>query len=225
MTVDAAAIAANRAALLVRIAQAAADAGRDPAAITLVAVSKTQPAAAISAAYAAGQRLFGENRVQEAAEKFPALQAAHPDLRLHLIGALQSNKAARAVSLCDGIATLDRPKLAAVLVQEMTRQKRFLPLLIEVNIGAELQKAGILPAALPAFLSQCRDLGLPIQGLMCIPPQSEDPAPHFTALVRLADTHQLAVRSMGMSGDFETAIRCGSTQVRLGTALFGARLP
>lgn len=223
MTVDAAVIAANLSAIRDRIAQAAQSVGRHPAEIALIAVSKTQPAAAVAAAYVAGQRSFGENRVQEAAEKFPALQAAHPDIRLHLIGALQTNKAARAVSLCDSIATLDRPKLVAVLAQEMARQQRRLPLLIEVNIGAEPQKAGILPHDLPEFLAQCRALGLGINGLMCIPPQGDDPAPHFTALARLADTHQLAVRSMGMSGDYETAIRCGSTQIRVGTALFGAR--
>lgn len=223
MTIDAAAIAANLDAIRDRIAQAAQSVRRDPASITLVAVSKTQPAAAVAAAYAAGQRVFGENRVQEAAEKFPELQGAHPDLRLHLIGALQTNKAARAVALCDAIATLDRPKLAAVLAQTMTQQRRHPALLVEVNIGVEPQKAGILPHDLPEFLAQCRDLGLSITGLMCIPPHSADPAPHFTALARLADHHQLAVRSMGMSGDFETAIRCGSTQVRVGTALFGAR--
>lgn len=223
MVVNAAAIAVNLSAIRDRIAQAAQRVGRNPATITLVAVSKTQPSEAVEAAYAAGQRVFGENRVQEAAEKFPALQAAHPDIHLSLIGALQTNKAARAVSLCDSIATLDRPKLAAVLAQEMTRQERRPALLIEVNIGAEPQKAGILPGALPEFLAQCRDLGLTINGLMCIPPHGEDPAPHFTALTRLADTQDLAVRSMGMSGDFEAAVRCGSTQVRVGTALFGAR--
>lgn len=223
MTVDAAAIAANLDAIRDRISKAAQSVRRDAASITLVAVSKTQPAEAVTAAYAAGQRVFGENRVQEAAEKFPALQAAYPDLRLHLIGALQSNKAARAVGLCDAIATLDRPKLATVLAQAMTQQQRHPALLVEVNIGAEPQKAGILPAALPSFLGQCRDLGLAIQGLMCIPPHNQDPTDHFTALAHLADRHQLAVRSMGMSGDFETAIRCGSTQVRVGTALFGGR--
>lgn len=223
MTVDAAAIAANLNAVRTRIAQAAQSAGRDPTEIALVAVSKTQPAEAVAAAYAAGQRVFGENRVQEAAEKFPALLAAHPAIHLTLIGALQSNKAARAVSLCHSIATLDRLKLANVLAQEMARQHRHPDLLVEVNIGAEAQKAGILPAALPMFLAQCHDLGLSVKGLMCIPPQGDDPVPHFTALTRLADTHHLAVRSMGMSGDFETAIRSGSTQVRVGTALFGAR--
>ncbi len=218
-------IAANLARLQQRIATAARAANRPPESVALIAVSKTQPMAAVQEAYAAGQRLFGENRVQEADDKFTPLRAACPDLRLQLIGPLQTNKAARAVRLCDSIATLDRPKLAETLAQLYARQPKHPDLLVEINIGHEPQKAGIAPEALPDFLAHCRALALPVQGLMCIPPAALDPAPFFTALVRLADTHELPIRSMGMSNDFETAIRCGSTHVRIGTALFGSRVP
>lgn len=216
-------IAANLAKLQERIAAAARAANRAPETVALIAVSKTQPMQAVQEAYAAGQRLFGENRVQEADGKFTPLRASCPDLQLQLIGPLQTNKAARAVSLFDSIATLDRHKLATTLAALYARQTNRPELLAEINSGHEPQKAGIAPEALPDFLAQCRDLALPVRGLMCIPPVDSDPAPHFMALTRMADTHQLLIRSMGMSGDFETAIRCGSTHVRIGTALFGSR--
>lgn len=217
-------ITATLAAVQAQIDQATRQASREPASVRLVAVSKFQPVVAIETAYAAGQRDFGENRVQEAQTKFASLRKQYPDLRLHLIGALQSNKAAVAVALFDRIATLDREKLAHVLAAEMRRQNRWPELLIEINIGTEPQKAGIMPAALPEFLRLCRDeLSLPVRGLMCIPPQGQDPEPYFRQLVRLADRHNLTERSMGMSGDFEIAIRCGATEVRVGTGIFGER--
>ncbi len=217
-------IADRLAALRQRIAALARDAGRDPAEVALMAVSKTHPADAVAAALAAGQRLFGENRVQEAADKFPALRKAHPDLRLHLIGPLQSNKAAEAVALFDAIETVDRPRLAEMLAREMARQDRRPELFIEVNTGEEPQKSGVLPAAADAFIAECRDkLRLPVVGLMCIPPEHEEPAPHFALLREIARRHGLKRLSMGMSADYETAIRFGSTEVRLGTAIFGAR--
>jgi pyridoxal phosphate enzyme (YggS family) len=192
--------------------------------VALMAVSKTHPADAVVAALAAGQRLFGENRVQEAAGKFPVLKAAHPDLRLHLIGPLQSNKAAEAVALFDAIETLDRPHLAETLAREMARQHRRPDLFVEVNTGEEPQKAGILPADADAFIAACREQWhLPVVGLMCIPPEHEEPALHFALLREIARRHGLTRLSMGMSADYETAIRFGSTEVRLGTAIFGAR--
>ncbi len=217
-------IAANLAAVRARIAAAARTAGRDPSEVTLVAVTKTQPAAAVAAAVAAGQTCFGENRVQEAAEKYPALAAAHPGLRLHLIGPLQTNKAREAAALFDVIETVDRPRLAEALAREMERQGRRPDCLIEVNTGEEPQKAGIPPAEADAFIALCRDqLRLPIRGLMCVPPQHEEPALHFALLREIARRNGLAELSMGMSADFETAIRFGATSVRLGTAIFGAR--
>ncbi len=207
-----------------RIADLAQAAGRDPATVALMAVSKTHPAESVAAALAAGQRLFGENRVQEAAGKYPDLRARHPDLRLHLIGPLQSNKATEAVALFDAIETLDRPRLAEVLAREITRQDRRPDLFIEVNTGEEAQKSGILPAAADAFIDECRDKWkLPVVGLMCIPPEHDDPAPHFALLREIARRHGLTRLSMGMSADYETAIRFGSTEVRLGTAIFGPR--
>lgn len=207
-----------------RLAAAAARAGRPPEAVALVAVSKTQPAEAVRQAYAAGQRLFGENRVQEAAAKFEPLRAICPNIHLQLIGPLQTNKVGDAVRLFDSIATLDRLKLAEALAQAMAKHDRRPALFIEVNLAAEPQKAGLAPAALPAFLQDCRErLHLPVVGLMCIPPLDQDPRPHFEQLARLAERAGLPERSMGMSADFEAAIACGSTQVRLGTALFGAR--
>jgi hypothetical protein len=218
------AIAANLAAVTARIAAAARAAGRADDAVALVAVSKTHPAAAVAAALAAGQRRFGENRVQEAEAKYPALKERVPDLELHLIGPLQTNKARAAVALFDVIETVDRPHLASALAREMERQGRRLPCLIEVNTGAEKQKAGILPAGADAFITECRGpLGLDVAGLMCIPPERDDPAPHFAALCEIARRNGLAALSMGMSGDFETAIRCGATLVRIGTAVFGPR--
>jgi pyridoxal phosphate enzyme (YggS family) len=221
---DVALVPVHLAALKARMAAAARAAGRDPAAVDLVAVSKTHPAAAVAAALDTGHRIFGENRVQEAQTKFPDLKTLFPDLKLHLIGPLQTNKVRDAVALFDVIETVDRPKLAAALAQEMTRQNRRLSCFIEVNIGAEPQKAGILPDEADSFIARCRtEWRLDLQGLMCIPPAGQNSAPHFTALAALAARNSLAALSMGMSADFETAIRCGATLVRVGTAIFGDR--
>jgi pyridoxal phosphate enzyme (YggS family) len=206
------------------IAAAARAAGRDPAAVTLVAVSKTHGADRVRELLDAGQRVFGENRVQEAEEKFPALKAAYPDLALHLIGPLQTNKAREAVALFDVIQSVDRERLAATLAKEMTRAGRRPDCYIQVNTGEEPQKAGVLPAELDAFVASCRDTHkLPIAGLMCIPPVDEEPALHFGLLAKMAARNGLARISMGMSADYETAIRLGATHVRVGTALFGHR--
>jgi pyridoxal phosphate enzyme (YggS family) len=191
--------------------------------VSLIAVTKTHPAAAVAELLAAGQRQFGENRVQEAESKYPALRQRYPDLRLHLIGPLQSNKAREAVALFDVIETLDRPKLAQVLAAEMSKAGRRIPCLIEVNIAGEPQKAGTAPQDAPEFLALCRKLGLPVEGLMCIPPNGEDPIPHFRKLAALAKELGLATLSMGMSGDFAAAVACGASQIRVGTALFGHR--
>ncbi|MBL8628555.1 MAG: YggS family pyridoxal phosphate-dependent enzyme [Rhodospirillaceae bacterium] len=191
---------------------------------TLIAVSKTHDAAAVKQAIMAGQRDFGENRVQEAEAKFPALKAAHPDLVLHLIGPLQTNKVKEAVALFDVIHTLDRPKLAEKLADEMKKQGKSVPCFIQVNTGREPQKAGIDPADLSEFVALCRDqLKLPVMGLMCIPPADEVPAPHFAFLRELAKRHDVQGLSMGMSGDAAEAVRLGATHVRVGTAIFGAR--
>jgi PLP dependent protein len=217
-------IAANLAAVLDRIAAAARAAGRPPHSVALVAVSKTHPAASVRAALAAGHHLFGENRVQEAQAKYPALREAFPDLALHLIGPLQTNKVKDAVALFDVIESLDRPRLAEALAAEMARSGRRLPCLIEVNTGEEPQKAGVLPATADRFIGECRDrLGLPIHGLMCVPPVDEPPAPHFALLREIARRNGLGGLSMGMSADYQTAIRFGATHVRVGTAVFGAR--
>ena len=217
-------IAVNLAAVRNRIAAAAAAAGRTADSVTLVAVSKTHPAAAVREALAAGHRVFGENRVQEAEAKYPALREAFPDLALHLIGPLQTNKVRDAVALFDVIETVDRPRLAEALAKEMERSGRRLPCLIEVNTGEEPQKAGIFPAEADDFIIECRDrLGLPIEGLMCVPPLDEEPALHFALLREIARRTGLAILSMGMSADFEKAIRFGATHVRVGTAIFGAR--
>ena len=209
-----------------KIAEACVRANRAPGSVTLVAVSKTNPAEAVESALAAGQTVFGENRVQEAAAKFPALRPAHPALRLHLIGALQTNKARDAVRLADTIETLDRPRLAAALADAMRKENRRPALLVQVNTGDEAQKAGVPRADADAFLRLCRDEhGLEIGGLMCIPPFEDDPRPHFAFLAELAARHALPALSMGMSGNFEAAISCGATHVRLGTAIFGARPP
>jgi pyridoxal phosphate enzyme (YggS family) len=187
-------------------------------------VAKTHGAAAVAAALAVGQRVFGENRVQEAQAKYPELRARHGDLALHLIGPLQTNKVREAVALFDAIETLDRPRLAEALARECERQGRRPALFIEVNTGEEPQKAGVLPAAADAFIENCRGrLGLAIAGLMCIPPAGEEPALHFALLREIARRHAIAGLSMGMSADFETAIRFGATHVRVGTAIFGAR--
>ena len=207
-----------------RIAEAARAAGRDPGQVTLVAVSKTHGADKVRELLAAGQRVFGENRVQEAEEKYPALKADYPDLQLHLIGPLQTNKARDAVALFDVIESVDRERLAATLAKEMARASRRPDCFIQVNTGEEPQKAGILPAELDAFVAACRDTHkLPVVGLMCIPPVDEEPALHFALLVKMAARNGLAKVSMGMSADYEIAVRLGATHVRVGSALFGAR--
>lgn len=217
-------IPANLIRIRARIEAAALAAGRDPASVTLVAVSKTNPVEAVLAALEAGQQTFGENRVQEAAGKFPALRPAHPGLRLHIIGGLQTNKARDAVRIADVIESLDRPKLATALAEAMEKEGRRPELLIQVNTGDEPQKAGVLRADAAAFIRTCREeLGLPVSGLMCIPPAEEDPRPHFAYLAELAAAHGLAKLSMGMSGDFEAAIAMGATHVRVGSAIFGSR--
>ena len=217
-------IAQNLARIRDRIAEACLRANRDPAAVTLVAVSKTNPAAAVEAALAAGQTHFGENRVQEAAEKFPRLRPGHPRMRLHLIGALQTNKARDAVRLADVIESLDREKLASALADAMAKEGRRPGLLVQVNIGEEPQKAGVTPGGLDDFLAACRDRwALPVEGLMCIPPAEGDPRPHFARLAAMAAKHGLTTLSMGMSGDFEAAIAEGATHVRVGSAIFGSR--
>ena len=207
-----------------RIAEATARANRPPGCVALVAVSKTHPGAAVEEALAAGQLLFGENRVQEAAGKFPDLRPAHPAMRLHIIGGLQTNKAEDAVRVADVIESLDRPKLATAIAAAMRKADRRPDLLVQVNVGDEPQKAGVPRAEADAFLRLTRDeLGLPITGLMCIPPAEGDPLPHFAWLAECAARHGLAVLSMGMSGDFEAAIAQGATHVRVGSAIFGAR--
>jgi len=207
-----------------RIAAAARAAGRDPASVTLVAVSKTHDASRVRELLEAGQRVFGENRVQEAEGKFPALKAEHADLQLHLIGPLQTNKARDAVALFDVIESVDRERLATTLAKEMDRAGRRLDCYVQVNTGEEPQKAGVLPRDVDAFVASCRDIHkLPVVGLMCIPPVDQDPAAHFDMLAKMAARNGLAKVSMGMSADYETAVRCGATHVRVGTALFGSR--
>ena len=205
-----------------RIAKAAALAGRKDA-IELIAVSKTHPADAIMPLLEAGHRSFGENRVQEAEAKWPALRALFPDVRLHLIGQLQSNKAEEAVALFDAIHSVDRPSLVAALGKAVEKSGRRPACFVQVNIGDEPQKGGCPTAELSALLDQCREAGLDIAGLMCIPPADVEPAPYFALLAKLARRHELPGLSMGMSGDFETAIMTGATHIRVGTALFGAR--
>jgi pyridoxal phosphate enzyme (YggS family) len=207
-----------------RIATAARAAGRDPAAVELVAVTKTFAAEHITPALAAGHRHFGENRVQEAKAKWPALKARYPDVALHLIGPLQSNKAREAVALFDAIHTVDRPKIAHALAAEMARQGRRLTLFIEVNTGEEPQKAGVMPKEAAGLVRLCREeLKLDIAGLMCIPPLDEEPGVHFALLAKLARELELPYLSMGMSADFETAIAFGATHVRVGSLIFGHR--
>lgn len=207
-----------------KIAAAEQEARRKAGAVTLVAVSKTFDAADIRPVIEAGQRVFGENRVQEAQGKWPDLKQAFPDIELHLIGPLQSNKAKEAVALFDVIETVDRDKIAAELAREMARQGRAPKLYVQVNTGSEPQKAGIEPREAVAFVARCRDVhGLAMEGLMCIPPADENPGPHFALLEKLAREAGLAKLSMGMSGDYETAIAFGATSVRVGSAIFGAR--
>jgi pyridoxal phosphate enzyme (YggS family) len=206
-----------------RIAAAAGIAARDPGAITLVAISKTHPVEAILPLIAEGQRVFGENRVAEAQDKWPALREAHGDIALHLVGQLQSNKADEAVALFDCIHSLDRPSLVAALARAMDKAGRRLPCFVQVNIGDEAQKGGCAIAALPALLTEARAAEIPLAGLMCVPPLGIEPTPFFALLDKLAADHGLAGRSMGMSGDFEIAIQLGATHVRVGSALFGVR--
>ncbi|MBZ9921571.1 YggS family pyridoxal phosphate-dependent enzyme [Mesorhizobium sp. B2-2-4] len=207
-----------------KIAAAEREARRDAGAVTLVAVSKTFDAADIRPVIEAGQRVFGENRVQEAQGKWPALKEAFPDVELHLIGPLQSNKAREAVALFDVIETVDREKISAELAKEIARQGRAPKLYVQVNTGSEPQKAGIEPREAVTFVARCRDVhGLAIEGLMCIPPADENPGPHFALLQKLAREAGVAKLSMGMSGDYETAIAFGATSVRVGSAIFGSR--
>lgn len=206
-----------------RIARAAALAGRKADDVTLVAISKTKPAEAIQPLIDQGQRVFGENRVQEAQAKWPALIEAQPDLRLHLVGQLQSNKAEDAVRLFDAIHSLDRPSLLTALARAMDKVGRRVPVFVQVNIGDEAQKGGCAIGEVPALLAQARDADLPIAGLMCVPPAVIEAAPFFALLAKIAADNGLAGLSMGMSDDFETAVMLGATHVRVGSALFGQR--
>jgi PLP dependent protein len=207
-----------------KIAAAEREAGREAGAVKLVAVSKTFDAADIGPVIEAGQRVFGENRVQEAQGKWPDLKEAFPDIELHLIGPLQSNKAKEAVALFEVIETVDRDKIAVELAKEIIRQGRAPKLYVQVNTGSEPQKAGIEPREAVAFVRRCREVhGLGIEGLMCIPPADENPGPHFALLGKLGDEAGVAKLSMGMSGDYETAIAFGATSVRVGSAIFGSR--
>lgn len=217
-------IAANLAAVEAHIHNAEQAAGRPPGAVTLVAISKMHSQEKARAALVAGHRVFGENRVQEAMAKWPALRDEFPDLELHLVGPLQTNKAREAVALFDVIQTVDRPKLARALAKEIGRSGKRPACFIEVNTGEEPQKAGITPADADGFIAACRDeFSLPLLGLMCIPPQDEEPAMHFALLAEIARRNGLAGLSMGMSADYETAVRLGATHVRVGTAIFGER--
>jgi pyridoxal phosphate enzyme (YggS family) len=206
-----------------RLRAAERAAGRPEGAVTLIAVSKVQPADRVQAVLAAGHRVFGENYVQEAAGKWPGWKAQFPGVELHMIGPLQTNKAKLAVELFDAIHTVDRPSLAERLARLAEARGACPQLFIQVNTGAEPQKAGILPDALDAFVTQCRGLDLPLSGLMCIPPEADDPAPHFAALRDMGARNGLAGLSMGMSADFELAVAAGATHIRVGSAIFGAR--
>ncbi|KQP61738.1 alanine racemase [Methylobacterium sp. Leaf399] len=218
-------VAAGLAATLEGIRRAAGDHGRDPATVTLVAVSKTIAAEGILTALEAGQRVFGENYVQESKAKWPALRERFPDVELHLVGPLQSNKAREAVELFDVIHGLDRLSLAAALAKEIARVGRSPKLLVQVNTGDEPQKGGVSPAQVDTLLAECRDThGLTISGLMCIPPAEDPPSAHFGLLAAIAERHGLPMLSMGMSADYEAAIQMGATHVRVGTAIFGARV-
>ena len=214
----------NLAEVQAAIRRAEADYGREPGSVRLVAVSKTIPAEGIVPALEGGQRLFGENYVQESAAKWPALRERFPDVELHLIGPLQSNKAREAVALFDVIHSLDRPSLAAALAKEIGRAGKSPRLLVQVNTGEEPQKGGVLPGEADAFIKACRETyGLPVEGLMCIPPAEDLPSPHFAFLAKMAARNGLKTLSMGMSADFDPAIQLGATHVRVGTAIFGAR--
>ena len=218
-------IEANLATVRERISAAARLAGRNAADVTLIAVSKQQPDERIAAALAAGQRVFGENRVQEGEAHWQAHRGAGADVELHLIGPLQTNKVRDAVALYDVIQTVDRPKLARHLADEFARIGETRRCFIEVNTGEESQKAGVVPADADSFIAECRALGLPLEGLMCIPPFDEEPSPHFALLRTIAERNGLAGLSMGMSADYEAAVELGATHVRVGTAIFGERQP
>ena len=206
------------------IAASARLSGREPDAVSLIAVSKTHPAETIRPVIELGQRVFGENRVQEAQSKWPQIKEEFPDIELHLIGPLQSNKTAEAVALFDVIHTVDREKVAAVIAREMAKQKKTVRLFVQVNTGSEPQKAGIEPQETSAFVTRCREVhGLPIEGLMCIPPVNENPGPHFALLRKQAEELDLPALSMGMSSDYQVAIELGATHVRVGSAIFGQR--
>jgi PLP dependent protein len=223
---DAQAVAAQLAAVRLRIAEAERTAGRGAGGVTLIAVSKSQSVKRVTAALAAGQRVFGENRVQEAAAKWSELKRAWPGTELHLIGPLQTNKVREAVALFDVIETVDRPKLAQALTAEMTGSGRRPACYVQINTGEEPQKAGVMPTAADDFIRFCRsELNLPVVGLMCIPPMNDEPSLHFALLAEIARRHGIANLSMGMSADYEIAIRLGATHVRIGTAIFGQRPP
>ncbi len=224
ITAPEAEVEAALASVRARIASRCRTVGRDPQDVTLIAVSKTHSAERICAALAAGQRHFGENRVQESQAKWPSLRATAPDATLHLIGPLQTNKTADAIALFDTIHTLDRPRLAEKLAEEMLRQGRRTSCFVQINTGREPQKAGIDPSDADAFIAACRTTwNVPIEGLMCIPPVNENPALHFAFLRDIAKRNGLSRLSMGMSDDFETAIDFGATHIRVGSAIFGAR--
>ncbi|QRE75278.1 YggS family pyridoxal phosphate-dependent enzyme [Methylobacterium aquaticum] len=224
--IDPQTIVANLTEVQSEIARAAQDSERPPADVALIAVSKTIPPEGIRPALAAGQLCFGENYVQEAKAKWPALREEYPQAELHLIGPLQSNKAREAVELFDVIHTLDRTSLAAALAKEIQRAGRHPTLLVQVNTGEEPQKGGVAPSAVDAFLAECRDThGLTVSGLMCIPPAEDPPSAHFGLLAAIARRHALPILSMGMSADYPAAIQMGATHVRVGSAIFGARQP
>jgi pyridoxal phosphate enzyme (YggS family) len=214
----------NLSSIVARIEAARKAAVKPALATTLVAITKTHPAETITPALIAGQRVFGENRVQEAQAKWPAIRSDYSDIELHLVGPLQTNKVRDAIALFDAIQTLDRPKLADALRSEMDRTERAPFLFVQVNTGEEPQKSGVLPREAAALIAHARALKLPLKGLMCIPPANENPAPHFALLRKLGEEHDLPLLSMGMSGDFEIAIRFGATHVRVGSAIFGERL-
>lgn len=217
-------VAANLSEIRASLRRSLADYGRGPGEVTLVAVSKTKSAAEITPALEAGQRVFGENRVQEAEAKWPALRAAFPGVELHLIGPLQTNKVKEAVALFDVIETVDRESLAVALAKEIARAGKAPRLYVQVNTGSEPQKAGVLPEDADAFIRACREThGLVIDGLMCIPPVEEPPSAHFALLGQIARRNGLSVLSMGMSADYDAAIQLGATHVRIGSAIFGAR--
>jgi pyridoxal phosphate enzyme (YggS family) len=217
-------VAANLTSIRARIVKAAESVGRDPGDVTLVAASKAQALERVEAALEAGQRVYGENYVQEAIARWSALRSAHPGVQLHMIGPIQTNKARDVVAAFDVIETIDRPKLAKALAREMARQGRRPDCFVQVNTGEEAQKAGVWPAAVDAFVASCRgELELPVVGLMAVPPVDEEPGLHFALLAEIAKRNGLAKLSMGMSADFETAIRFGATHVRVGSAIFGAR--